>query len=497
MIRRSSVLLFFTAAFIFSQSVFSQESENTPPKIEREFRGAWVATVYNIDWPSKKGLPTEEQKKELLTILDKASSLHLNAILLQVRPACDAFYESKLEPWSEFLTGEMGHPPKPYYDPLTFAVDEAHKRNLELHAWFNPYRAGFSACKNFATNHILKTHPALVRRYGKHYWLDPGEPEVQKHCINVIMDVVKRYDVDGIHFDDYFYPYRENDAKGKSMDFPDDTSWERYKKAGGTLERNDWRRENVNMFIEHLYGEIKKQKPWVKLGISPFGIWKNGVPKTTRGLDSHAVLYADSRRWLTNGWVDYFAPQLYWNIEAPEQSYPVLLKWWAEQNVKNRQLCPGLSVSRVGNTRGPEEIINQIKITREVTNACGNIHWSFKSLGRDQKGVSTLLVKNLYTAPALMPAAPWLSPVAPRKPELKVAIHDKFLKVSWQSSEKVSLWVLQTKMNGQWKTEIMPVSERKREIWPKPPETMPDVIALTAIDRYNNASAPAIFTVKK
>src|SRR5437773_2770134 len=218
-----------------------------PPFIQREFRGVWVATVSNIDWPSEPGLSTQQQKDELIAILDRAAALNLNAVILQVRPAADALYDSKLEPWSEYLTGEMGKPPNPYWDPLAFAITEAHNRGLELHALFNPYRARHPSAKSpVSPTHISVTHPELVRKYGQYLWMDPGEPAVREHTIGVIVDVVKRYDIDGVHIDDYFYPYAEFDSAGKKIDFPDSASYARYRAGGGTLERDDWRRENVN-----------------------------------------------------------------------------------------------------------------------------------------------------------------------------------------------------------------------------------------------------------
>src|SRR2546423_2840326 len=213
-----------------------------PPAVQREFRGVWVATLNNIDWPSKPGLKVAEQQQELLRILDRATEVHLNAILLQVRPGCDAFYDSKLEPWSEYLTGKMGAPPAPWYDPLAFAIEEAHKRGLQLHAWFNPFRARHVSATNAASlKHISKANPQMVRNYGKDLWLDPGEPAVRDYSMNVVMDVVRRYDVDGVVMDDYFYPYKEKDERGKLIDFPDWRSWSRYRSSGGTLSRDEWR----------------------------------------------------------------------------------------------------------------------------------------------------------------------------------------------------------------------------------------------------------------
>ena len=248
------------------------EPQTAPPsvvqyeyEIPREFRAAWVATVANIDWPSKPGLNAAEQQAEALALLDSAVLLNLNAIVLQVRPQCDALYESNLEPWSYFLTGEPGKAPEPYYDPLSFWVKEAHARGLELHAWFNPYRAHHPAGEQNAAS-ITQTDPDMVREIDKgYYWLDPALTTTQDHSYHVVMDVVKRYDIDGVHFDDYFYPYSD-------IEFPDLELWESYIQSGGTLSRNDWRREQVNQFIQRVYAGIKDVKPWVKFGISPFGI---------------------------------------------------------------------------------------------------------------------------------------------------------------------------------------------------------------------------------
>jgi uncharacterized lipoprotein YddW (UPF0748 family) len=465
-----------------------------PPALRREFRGGWIASVSNIDWPSKRGLSSDEQKKELVAILDRAVALRLNAVILQVRPSCDALYPSNFEPWSEFLSGEMGKPPHPYYDPLAFAVAEAHKRGLELHAWFNPYRARALGLKTpISSGHISKTKPELVRHYGKYLWLDPGEQGVRDHAVNVIMDVVKRYDVDGIHFDDYFYPYQEKNSAGKLIDFPDEPSWTRYKKFGGKLEKADWRRENVNTLLQRLSREIRNEKPWVKFGLSPFGIWRSGNPPSVKGLDAYSSLYADSRKWFMEGWCDYLAPQLYWNIDAKEQSYPVLLDWWSKQNTKKRHLWPGLSSSRVGSTRGPEEIVNQVRLTRKHPGSTGNLFWSIKSLVRDQKGVGTMLVKDVFNEQALVPASPWMSTRAPATPVISGKKSKSSVVLKWHgsTSESIWLWALQTRTNGRWTNEIIPGQQFTRTISPSS-GALPDVAVLTAVNRYGNAS-PAVF----
>lgn len=481
-----------------------QECSIIPPAPMREFRAAWVATVANIDWPSRKGLTSAEQKAELLAIFDRAAHLKLNAIVFQVRPACDALYASEIEPWSEFLTGTMGKAPEPYYDPLAFAVEEAHKRGLELHAWFNPYRAGHSSAKSpVSPNHISKTRPQLVRHYGKQVWLDPGEKAVQDYSLSVVMDVVRRYDIDGVHFDDYFYPYRESDRSGNELDFPDDASWKRYG-AGGKLERDDWRRENVNGFVERVYESIKAAKPWVKFGISPFGIWRPENPPQIKGFDAYSKLYADSRKWLAKGWVDYFAPQLYWSIASEEQSFPVLLKWWTQQNSKNRHLLPGLDVTKTVNLNAdtgrnkkhwPEqEIINQIRLTRKQGGVNGHVHWNMKSLMRNQ-GLDDALETQVYAQPALIPASPWLGNSQPAKPALTVAeASPAKLRVTWSAggAARPSLWLVQARNGREWRTEIMS-GDKGSATWTG---DLPEVVAVSAVDRIGNISAAAAITKK-
>ena len=486
-----------------------EPSAIAPPKVLREFRGAWIATIANLDWPSRKGLSTVEQKAELLALFDRAVQLKLNTIIFQVRPACDAFYASSLEPWSEYLTGTMGKAPLPFYDPLAFAIEEAHKRGLELHAWFNPYRARNSFSKSaLAANHISKTDPQLVRQYGKQLWLDPGEKEVQKHSLAVVLDVVRRYDIDGVHFDDYFYPYPEKDRAGNYLEFPDYVSWKRYG-AGGGLSRDDWRRENVNGIIRQVYESIKAAKPRVKFGISPFGIWRPAVPL---GIDPHAIdaygkLYADSRKWLMNGWVDYFAPQLYWAIEPKEHSFSALLKWWAEQNVKERHLVAGLDATKTENKWSVQEIVNQIRLTRQQNGVGGHIHWNMKTLKRNSS-LAAGLEQGVYLQPALVPASPWLGGGRPDRARLSVergAWSEKKgkmpaaesvspLTVHWEASgaEKAWLWVWQIRTGGEWSTEILPGAQTSR-VWTRQP---PEVIALTAVDRNGNTGAPAVIELK-
>jgi uncharacterized lipoprotein YddW (UPF0748 family) len=490
---------FLVSGFALRASLSNKVSDKlaTPPPVMREFRAAWVATVANIDWPSNPGLPTGTQQKELLRILDKAAKLHLNAIVLQVRPACDSLYASQIEPWSEYLTGENGKAPNPAWDPLEFAVEEAHKRGIELHAWFNPYRASHPSMKTkLCAGHICCTRPALAKSYGKHRWLDPGEPDVQTYCKKVILDVVKRYDVDGIHIDDYFYPYKEKGSNGQEIEFPDDPSWKRYRSGGGKLTRPDWRRENVNTFVRTLYQSIKAEKRWVKFGISPFGIPRPGDPPQIKGFDQYSEIYADSKKWWINGWCDYLSPQLYWKIDPPAQSYPVLLKKWAESNIMGRHLWPGNYTSRVSPDNGgwaASEIVNQVVRTRKQAGATGNVHFSMKSLLQDWAGVGSSLLRGPYAEQALIPASPWLSEEPPAVPAVEAEndVDTNDLVVSWRprSREKPFQWVVQTMRNGEWQTQILPgqiQSLRLRGV-----DGQVDQVSVSAVDRCGNQSKPA------
>lgn len=355
----------------------------------QEFRGAWVASVYNLDWPSKPGLPAAAQKAELRAILNRAAELKLNAILLQVRPACDALYNAKQEPWSAFLTGRQGE--SPGYDPLEFAINEAHARGIELHAWFNPFRAAIHADDKLAPSHVARVHPGWVRKYGGQLWLDPGVPEARRYVLDVMLDVVRRYDIDGVHIDDYFYPYPKGGA-----DFPDGATWARRGVASG-LSRGDWRRDNVNRFVEEMYRSVKAVKPAVRVGISPFGIWRPGVPATIEAqLDSYEQLFADSRKWLAEGWCDYLAPQLYWSCEPAKQSFPVLLDWWRAQSRAGKPIWPGIATERIGAARPASEIARQIALTRRGTSQPGHIHWNMKALMKNQGGVNAVLKRDVY-----------------------------------------------------------------------------------------------------
>jgi len=467
-------------------------SKTVPPKPPREMRAAWIASVANIDWPSTNAITTAQQKAELIAMFERARVLKLNTIIFQVRPGCDALYASSREPWSEYLTGSMGKAPQPFFDPLAFAVEEAHKRGIELHAWFNPFRARHALAKSpAAAGHISRIHPELVKQYGKSLWLDPGLPAVRDYSLGVIMDVVRRYDIDGVHIDDYFYPYKEKDSSGKELDFPDDSSWQKYG-AGGKLGRDDWRRENVNVFVHQLYDSIKAAKPWVKFGISPFGIWRPGEPAQVQGLDAYGKLYADSRKWIQNGWADYFAPQLYWSIKAQGQSFPALLDWWCAQNQKHRLVTPGIATGKASGPWTPAEIVEQIRTTRKQTGTAGHIHWSMSELMHDSALVSALQ-RDVYTGPALVPASPE-TPAPPLQPNVSAMLAGRSVVVTFRpgATNDPAGWLVQSRFHGSWTWHVLPRTSRTFHF----DNSVPEVISVAVLDRYQNTSRPAVVELR-
>lgn len=469
------------------------------PEVPREFRAAWVATVANIDWPSKKTLTTQQQKDELIAILDRAAELKLNAIILQVRPAGDALYEPGLEPWSEWLTGKIGKAPDPYYDPLAFAVEEAHQRGIELHAWLNPYRVLHPNNKTKpSADHIAVTHPELVKEYGPYLWLDPGEPAVQAHSLAVMLDVVNRYDIDGVHMDDYFYPYPVQDEAGNDVAFPDDESYAAYRKAWGFKSRDDWRRWSVDTFVRDLYREVKKAKPHVKVGISPFGIYRPGQPATIQGFDQYDKLYADALRWYHKGWCDYFTPQLYWAIAPPPQSFSTLLNYWDGQNTKGRHLWPGLYTSRMlsENNKGftPEEINYQIAWTRLIESSpAGHVHFSMKALMPNRaEAISGPIAAKSYTASALVPATPWVKGKRPSAPTGTLSDAGKDgVRVTPDPAalEGMMGWVVQFQRDGKWDWRYYPASTEEAVVG----ATGSGTLAVFTLDRRGVRSAKVEF----
>ena len=447
-------------------------------------RGLWIATVANIDWPSRSGLTAPQQQAELTDIFDRAAAAGLNTVIFHVRPAADAVYSSPNEPWASMLTGTQGKDPG--YDPLAFAVTEAHARGLEIHAWINPFRAGNSKdTANLAPTHLFNTRRALTRVYGTQLWLDPGEPEIHDHVMRVVSDIVRRYDIDGVHADDYFYPYQENDAASKLIDFPDSGS---YARSGSTLARADWRRNNVDRFIERMYREVHAIKPTIKVGISPFGIWRPGFPAGVNGLDAYATIYADSRKWLQQGWVDYLAPQLYWAISAPQQSYPALLDWWISQSTLGRHVWPGLASYRVsdGTTSAftTAEIPNQVAMTRTRAAGTGHILYNTNTTLKKSGGAVAASLSALYAQPALVPGSPWLDSMAPPAPT--VGVSSRTVQMTPAPGEPPRWWVVRSRSAARWTTRIVFGDQRSLVL-----TADPDRVLLSAVDQAGNLSAPA------
>jgi uncharacterized lipoprotein YddW (UPF0748 family) len=387
-------------------NVFAQPSINN--KNVFEFRGVWVATVVNIDWPSKPGLSNDLQKKEFIDLLEMHQKNGMNAIIMQVRPAGDAIYPSTLEPWSEYLTGKQGLPPSPFYDPLQFMITETHKRGMEFHAWINPYRAVFNAKKSsVAPNHLTKTHPSWFVEYDNKKIFNPGLPEVWQHTNRVVRDIVSRYDIDAIHLDDYFYPYK---VPGK--EFNDEATYKKYSRG---LNKEDWRRSNCDTIIKQLSATIHSIKPGVQFGISPFGVWRNKskdpIGSNTRaGVSNYDDLYADILSWLNKGWIDYVIPQLYWEHGHPLADYDELVNWWNQHNY-NRNLYIGHGVYRAGSNpawRNGTEIPYQIKQLRNLKNTRGSAYFSSINFKNNPNHWNDSLQYHYYKKPALQPTMPWL-----------------------------------------------------------------------------------------
>ena len=469
-------LLAFLLALAFTATVSAQSYapvSERPPALAREFRGAWIACIYNIDWPSSPGLSAAGQQAEMRGILDKLAALKMNAVIFQVRPQCDSVYSSSIEPWSSCLTGTMGQ--SPGYDPLAYCIQQAHARGIEVHAWFNPFRALASNSQQVAGNHVSRSMPRITKRFGTMTWCDPASETTRSRALDVILDVVKRYDIDGVHLDDYFYPYPSGNlrfADGKSP-----------------AERRGY----VDGFVSNLYSAVKRQKSWVRVGISPFGIWRPGVPAGIEaGIDSYEQLAGDSRKWLNSGWVDYLAPQLYWPNSPQKQSFSTLLNWWRQQG--SRPVWPGIATERIGGKedhRPASEITNQIDLSRKIGNNWnGHIHWSAKSLVTNQGGIATKLA-NTYTQPAAIPPMPWVSGKAPAAPAVSATVRGTGTVVSWTPGGGTSKIAVQAKTGGTWRTvRIVPGASQGITI------ARADAVAVTALDRFGNASPPKVLGLR-
>ena len=515
------------------------ESELPPPE-PREFRAAWVASVAQIDWPSAAGLPTAQQQAEATAILDRARAIGLNALILQIRPTADALYPSELEPWSEYLTGAQGRAPDPMWDPLAFWVEGAHRRGLELHAWFNPYRARHPSARGaLAPQHVARRTPHWVRTYGEMLWMDPGEPEAAAHMLAVVSDVLRRYDIDGVHIDDYFYPYpipvpgavASPGNPAPELPFPDDATWARHQAGGGRLSREDWRRSNVDALVQALYRTVHEVKPGTRVGISPFGLGRpDRRPPGITGFSQYDKLYADAEKWLQQGWLDYLAPQLYWPIDRVGQQFPVLLDAWMAENTARRHLWPGLFTSLVvnraaGQPLGPRawphtEVLAQLQVLRSrapgaaagtapalpaghaplppgpgavLGGAGGHIHFSMVALMQDRDGVAGALREGPYAQDALVPATPWLAPRA--RPYLPLPApllqpQDGAVRVSPGAALDAQaaapwLWAVWRRRQGRWSFAVQPGAQRGIA-----PEGA-DALVVSAVDRLGATSLRA------
>ena len=455
-----------------------------PPGILREMRGVWIATVANIDWPSSKTLSAAQQQAELIDLLDRAANGGFNTVIFHVRPAGDAVYASTLEPWASMLTGTQGT--SPGYDPLAFAVQAAHDRGLELHAWINPFRAGnASDTANFAALHIFKARRDLARIYGSQVWMDPGEPDVQDRTMAAVLDIVTRYDIDGIHADDYFYPYQERNSSNQIIGFPDTATWTR---SGTSLTIDDWRRANIDKFVERMYREVHTVKPTLKVGISPFGIWRPGYPSGVNGLDAYATIYADARKWLRSGWVDYMAPQLYWSLSAPQQGFQPLLDWWIAESVAGRHVWPGLAAYRVADgtasAYSSTEIPNQVTATRARAKGTGHLLYNANSTLKRNAGAVAASLAPLYLQRALVPASPWLDAAAPPAPTITVS--GATLSITAGAGEAPRWWYVRAAIASGWWTRVIFAAKTTVAL----PGPASEVI-VNAVDRAGNASGDA------
>jgi uncharacterized lipoprotein YddW (UPF0748 family) len=394
------IVPFLLSLLLFSNSIHPQSAS---PK--REFRGVWIATVENIDWPSYKYLTADQQKQEFITIINRLQKDKFNAVFVQIRPSSDALYESSIEPWSEWLTGQQGRSPSPNYDPLKFIIDECHKRGIEIHAWFNPFRSIMNvSTSSISPQHISRQHPSWNVTYGNSKYLDPGLPEVRSYVLKVVMDVVRRYPIDGVHFDDYFYPYKINKQK-----FPDAQTFRQYSR--GIKNLDNWRRDNINLFVKSISDSIRNIKPMLKFGISPSGIWKNKgsdpAGSSSRGAESFNSTYSDSRKWLREGWIDYLVPQVYWHIGNIRADYKTLADWWND-NSFGKNIYLGESVYRLTADKNiawssASQIPNQIKLNRRLNNIKGSVFFNTTSVLKNPLGLEDSLRNNYYKYFALTP----------------------------------------------------------------------------------------------
>lgn len=431
-------------------------SETVAVGHRRELRGLFVATVYNIDWPSRSGLSAAASQAEIRALLDTARAAGLNAIFLQVRGEGDSLYASDLEPWSRVLTGSWDG--NPGYDPLATWITEAHARGIELHAWFNPYRAraGSESSSGLPSTHMARALSQHAHPYSGDLWMDPGAEDVRARVVAVVRDVATRYDIDGVVFDDYFYPYPDA-AVGE---FPDSPTWNAYRAAGGSLARDDWRRENTSQLVREISVTLAAVRPSIRFGISPFGIWRPGYPSGIVGMDPYAELYADPLHWTNEGWLDYLSPQLYWHTRDSGQEYGKLLPWWDDQLPANVYLFAANNLSAVGTSASwsLDEYAAELAIARDAANARsqGQVWYSASPLVEDRSGLQAAFAGRYYPTPAVPPLVQGLAGTSQALPSIAVQGGE----VSWTSSTGLrGLLVYAADGSGWTLDRVVPASE--------------------------------------
>jgi uncharacterized lipoprotein YddW (UPF0748 family) len=439
---RKILLLFLCLAAIFPNInvVKGRDKIKKMPVPKREMRAVWVATVNNIDWPSKPGLSSDQQQAEIRQLLDYHKSSGMNTIIMQVRPCADAFYPSATEPWSRYLKGEQDAAPEPFYDPLEYFISECHKRGMEFHAWFNPYRIKQNMKDQLAPKNVFNQHPEWGWTYGERIYLDPGNPEVRVYLLKVVSEVVAKYDIDAVHFDDYFYPYK---VEGNAI--PDQATFKKYSRGYSPGKIDDWRRDNVNLIIQMLSESIKEVKPWVKFGISPFGVWRNvsADPEgsaTSAGTSDYDDLYADVIKWQREGWIDYIMPQIYWEIRHRSADFKTLANWWAKYSY-GRAIYAGHALykldkaSKINAWQSSDQLVNQINIVRSIANLKGSAWFSSSQFRRDLDGFQERLKRKLYPSPAIVPEMPWIDSAIPPAPaNLTIDAAENGQTVKWEAA---------------------------------------------------------------
>jgi uncharacterized lipoprotein YddW (UPF0748 family) len=506
------ILLVFLCLFTFFPNIAVVNGRGkikNMPIPKRELRAVWIATVNNIDWPSKAGLSSSQQQAEIRELLDYHKFCGMNTIIMQVRPCADAIYSSASEPWSRYLMGEQGVAPEPFYDPLEYFISECHKRGMEFHAWFNPYRIKQNMKDPLAPNNIFTQHPEWGWTYGDRIYLDPGNPEVRDYLSKVVSEVVIHYDIDTVHFDDYFYPYK---VEGKVL--PDQETFKKYSRGYSSEKIGDWRRDNVNLIIQMLSQSIKEIKPWVKFGVSPFGVWRNASAdpegsSTSAGTSDYDDLYADVLYWLRKGWIDYAMPQLYWEIGHKSADFKTLAEWWAKHSY-DRAVYAGHALykldkaSKVKAWQSSDQLISQINTVRSIPNLKGSAWFSSSQFRRDLDGFQDRLKRKQYISPSIVPEMPWIDKTIPSAPSnLTIDNAENGQTVNWDAVKGEN-----EMQNARFYAIYRSKSKRKLNI--DKPENLINVTGeqgfflrdsgkkhkrkyyycITALDRMNNESLP-------